>query len=146
MIAIDPEETDGAIPANGDLARRGAVCFDFIAQAGLREGAFEIVEGGAGGVEVGIGFAGGVVGVDADDLAEVEGGGDGGDADGGFTFEAADFDVDATGGGGSGEHAEGAEFTVADVAFDVLCFAPGGVDDGVEIGWEGQTPYCILRC
>jgi hypothetical protein len=27
-----------------------------------------------------------------------------------------------------------------------LCFAPGGVDDGVEIGWEGQTPYCILRC
>jgi len=108
------------------------VGFDFIAQTSLDEGAFEIVEGGARGVEVGIGFARCVVGVDADDVAEVESGGDGGDAYGGFAFEAADFDVDAASRGGSSEHTEGAEFKFADVAFDLAGFAPGSVGDGVE--------------
>ncbi len=106
--------------------------FHAVTQSRLGEGCLKVVEGCAGFVEVGIRFRGRVVRIDADDLAKVEGSGDGGDPDGGFAFETANLDIHATGWSGGGQHAESAKFAIADVAFHVACFAPGGVGYCVE--------------
>ena len=136
VVAVDPEEADGTVPADGYFAGGGAVGFDAGVESGGLDGGLEVVEGGAAGGEVGVGLRGLVVGVDADDGAEIVGFGDGSDADCRFAFEATDFDSDSALGSGGGEHAEGAEFAVADVAFYVLRFIPGSGGDGFEIGWK----------
>ncbi len=136
VVAVDPEEADGAIPADCYFARVGAMSFHAGLQSGGLDGGLEVVEGGAGGGEVGVGLSGLVVRVDADDGAEIVGFGDGGDANGGLAFEAADFDGDSARWGGCSEHAKGAEFAVAYVAFYVFCFIPGSGGDGFEIGWK----------
>jgi len=73
------------------------------------------------------------MGIDGDDGSLVVLGGDGGEHDGGFAFEAADFDDGALRGSASGQSAEEAEFVVGEEAGDTVSALKGVVQSLVNV-------------
>jgi len=139
VVAVYPEEADGAVPSGSDGGGCRPVDFDVRGDGG--DVALEVVEGGASLLEQN----GRVVRVDCDDFARAVVGGDGGEHGGGAALEAADLDDGAGGGDERGEGAEEARFGFGEEARDGRGSAPCGVECAVEIGGQGEGQARLRR-
>ena len=141
VVAVDPEQTDGAAPSLRHLAGGRAMHLDMLLDSSAADVRHEFIEGRRFSAEHGIGDGGCGVRIDADHRTKSVVRGERRQTHHGLAFEAADLDDHAGAGRTGGEQAEGAEFELANVAGNVMRALPGGVDYGFEIGGQRKVRH-----
>ncbi len=125
MIAIDPKQTDGAVPFRANFARWRSVSLYQLPQTSLTQGRLEIVERSTGSGKIGVGLRRLVMRIDTHYLAQIVRLRHGSDSNSGFAFEAADFQTYAAFRSRCGQHAKCAKLAIPDIAFHVARLLPG---------------------